>query len=53
MLPVQHELDAPRPRPPHVTIVYLRGGGRPGVTVVTPEDPERFLGDLAAGAPFL
>ena len=30
VLPVQHELDAPRPRPPHVTIVYLRGGGGAG-----------------------
>lgn len=51
-LPVRHALDAPRPRPPHVTIVYQKRG-RAGAAIVMPEDPESFLRDLAAGAPFL
>lgn len=50
VLPVFHEPDAPRP--PHVTVVYQRDG-RPGAAVLTPADPDRFLRDLADGAPFL
>ena len=52
VLPVRGSTDGPRPRPPHVTIVYQREG-RPGVAVVTPEDPEAFVRDLARGAPYL
>lgn len=52
VLPVQHALDAPRPRPPHITIVYQKRG-HAGAAIVMPEDPELFLRDLAAGAPFL
>jgi hypothetical protein len=52
VLPVRRPTDGPRPLPPHVTIVYQRGG-RAGVAVVTPEDPDAFVRDLARGAPFL
>ena len=52
VLPVRGGTDGPRPRPPHVTIVYQRDG-HPGVAVVTPEDPEAFVRDLARGAPYL
>jgi hypothetical protein len=52
VLPVRRATDGPRPLPPHVTIVYQRGG-RPGLAVLTPEDPDAFVRDLAQGAPFL
>jgi hypothetical protein len=52
VLPVRHAQDTPRPRPDHITVVYQRDG-RPGVAVLTPGDPDRFLRDLARGAPFL
>src|SRR5262245_3559995 len=52
VLPVRGSTEGPRPLPPHVTIVYQRAG-RPGVAVLTPEDPEAFVRDLARGAPFL
>jgi hypothetical protein len=52
VLPVRRTQDAPRPRPDHITVVYQRDG-RPGVAVLTPEDADRFLRDLARGAPFL
>jgi len=52
VLPVRRGTDGPRPLPPHVTIVYQRGG-RPGLAVLTPEDPDAFVRDLAQGAPFL
>ena len=52
VLPVRGSTEGPRPLAPHVTIVYQRAG-RPGVAVVTPEDPEAFVRDLARGAPFL
>ena len=52
VLPVRRSTDGPRPLPPHVTVVYQRGG-RPGVAVITPEDPDAFVRDLAKGAPFL
>ena len=52
VLPVRHATDAPRPRPDHITVVYQRGG-RPRVAVLTPEDSERFVRDLARGAPYL
>lgn len=52
VLPVRRTTEGPRPLPPHVTIVYQRAG-RPGVAMLTPEDPEAFVRDLARGAPFL
>ena len=52
VLPVRGSTEGPRPLPPHVTIVYQRKG-RPGVAVLTPEDPDAFVRDLARGAPFL
>jgi hypothetical protein len=52
VLPVRRSTEGPRPLPPHVTIVYQRGG-RAGVAVITPDDPDAFVRDLAKGAPFL
>jgi hypothetical protein len=52
VLPVRGSTEGPRPLPPHVTIVYQRSG-RPGVAVLTPEDPEAFVRHLARSAPFL
>ena len=52
VLRVRRVPESPRARPDHITVVYQRDG-RPGVAVLTPEDADRFLRDLARGAPFL
>lgn len=52
VLPVRPTADEFHARPAHVTVVYQRSG-RSKVAILTPEDPEAFLGELARAAPFL
>lgn len=52
VLPVGVPADAARVAAPHLTIVYQKGG-RAGTAVLTPDDPDAFLADLARQAPFL
>jgi hypothetical protein len=52
VLPVRPSAGEIQTLAPHVTVVYQLAG-HPRVAILTPDDPEAFLNDLATAAPYL